>query len=165
MLYLSSRNTPINTPAPRLIDLVAQCGQETGFIFMTRVQGNRLDDVLYRMTNEERRELGRDLGLCISQRRRCIPNPSNHKVANPLGGPAYDPRFEGRKCGPFDSTKDSLNYIPYGGFGGMSPTMAALSPIREEARILLYPCRLASHRHVCPKGSIIRNYQLGARQI
>lgn len=91
-----------SVPAPKLVDFVMEEDGEAGFILMTRVPGERLDTVLYRMTLEERRQLGHDLGQCISEWR-CIPNNSQHQIANTTGGPVFDHRFEDKHCGPFDS--------------------------------------------------------------
>lgn len=74
-------------PAPKLVDFVMQekgeKDEEIGFILMTQAPGDRLDEVLYLMTSEERKQLGRDLGKCITQCRR-IPNTTSHQIANTL---------------------------------------------------------------------------------
>lgn len=97
-----------NVPAPRFIDFTMQ--DDIGFLLMTRVFGDRLDKVFYRVTNEERKELGRELGRCISQLRQ-IPNTSKYQIANTLGGPAYDHRFEDKHCVPFNSDGDFFDYL------------------------------------------------------
>lgn len=96
-------------PTPKLIDFVTQ--GETGFILMTRVPGDRLDTVLYRMTHEDRRELGRDIGRCIAQWRRITNNNPQYQIANTLGGPVYDHRFEERQCGPYNTNADFADYL------------------------------------------------------
>lgn len=106
-LLLVEKHT--NAPAPRLIDFLMN-GKETGFILMTQVPGDRLDEVLYRMTNEERKQLGRDLGRYITQWRR-IPNDSPYQVNNATNGPIYDNRLEDKQCGPFHSTTDFADYL------------------------------------------------------
>ena len=106
-LRMTKKHTTV--PAPRLIDSVMQ--DDTAFILMTLAWGDRLDWVMYRMTNEERKQLGRDLGACISQLRRIL-KPSPDQLANTLGGPAYDHRFlQDKPCGPFHSATEFFNYL------------------------------------------------------
>lgn len=62
------------------------------------------------MIGDERRQLGRDIGKCVSQWRR-IGNPSPYAIANTLGGPAYDHRFEETECEPFTSTEEFSDYL------------------------------------------------------
>lgn len=97
-------------PAPKSIDHVT-VEDGTGFILMTRIPGDQLDLVLFRMTNEERKALGRDLWACIKQLRRVPNTASKDLITNTYGGPAYDYRFDDRKCGPFNSTTDLANYL------------------------------------------------------
>lgn len=110
-LQLVEKHTK-DVPAPKLIDHVT-LPDGTGFILMTTVPGDRLDRVLFRMTYEERRALGRDLGSCITQLRR-IPNENNcskHLITNTYGGSAYDHRFEDHEAGPFDSPAALAMYL------------------------------------------------------
>lgn len=106
-LRLVEANTDI--PAPKFIDLALQ-DEKTGFLLMTRVHGDLLDDVFYRMTDEERKTLGKDLGKCITQLR-SIPNKSEHAVTNTLGGPAFDHRFEDKQCGPYAAVTEFHDYL------------------------------------------------------
>lgn len=69
-----------------------------------------MDQVIHRMTNDERKTLGKDLGNCISQRRH-IPNHSKYRIANTLGGPIYDHRFEEGYCGPFNLKADFIDFL------------------------------------------------------
>lgn len=107
-LRLVEANTDI--PAPEFIDLALQ-DESTGYLLMTRVYGDRLDRVFHRMTDEERKTLGKDLGKCITQLR-SIPNQSEHAVTNTLGGPArFDHRFENKQCGPYASVAEFYDYL------------------------------------------------------
>ncbi|KAK2797660.1 hypothetical protein FQN51_008354 [Onygenales sp. PD_10] len=113
-LRLVEKHTPI-IPAPRLIDFVVPVAEgndkrryygNCGYMLTTRARGARLDHAIYWMTHEDRKQLGVDLGKCISQWRH-IPNDNNSPstlITSTLGGPAYDHQFEDKQCGPFSST-------------------------------------------------------------
>ncbi|KAK2813407.1 hypothetical protein FQN50_000723 [Emmonsiellopsis sp. PD_5] len=111
-LRLVEKHTP-TIPAPQLIDFVVAKDDgnrkyygDGGYILMTRARGDRLDHAIYWMTREDRKQLGVDLGKCISQWRH-IPNDNNSPstlITSTLGGPAYDHQFEDKQCGPFSST-------------------------------------------------------------
>lgn len=58
-LLMIEKHSSIN--APRLIDSV-MVDETWGFIFMTRIFGDRLDRVDYRITHEECDQIGKDLG-------------------------------------------------------------------------------------------------------
>ena len=96
-------------PAARFVDLALQ-DEKTGFLLMTRVYGDRLEDVFYRVTDEARRALGKELGRCIFQLRK-IQNKSKYQVTNTLGGPTFDHRFEEKQCGPYRSNVEFFDYL------------------------------------------------------
>lgn len=100
--------------APRLIDFTIDSKDNTGYLLMTTVPGVPADGVLYRMTYEEREQLSRDLGKCISQYRK-IPNRSNYLICDTLGGPLTDHRTgTGEQIGPYNSKADFLNDLTDG---------------------------------------------------
>lgn len=84
-LQLAEKYTTIN--APRLINFTRVGG--TGYLLMTKVPGVPVDGVFWRMTYEERRQLAKDLGKCISQLRG-IPNKNKHVLCDTIGGPLVD---------------------------------------------------------------------------
>ena len=98
--------------APLLINFTRNEG--TGYLLMTKVPGAPLDIVFWRMTYEERRQLARDLGDCISQLR-CIPNKNNHIVCDTTGGPLTDHRLEPMESwGPYNSKPEFLDDLTAG---------------------------------------------------
>ncbi|KAK2841643.1 hypothetical protein FQN49_006054 [Arthroderma sp. PD_2] len=101
-LLLAEKHTSIN--APRLIDSV-MIDETSGFILMTRIFGDQLDNVFCLTTWEERKQIGKDLAKWIAEMRR-IPNKSNYLIANTLGGPISDHRFSGEGWGPFNAISD-----------------------------------------------------------
>ncbi|KAI1917439.1 hypothetical protein LOZ53_004722 [Ophidiomyces ophidiicola] len=101
-LLLVEKYTTIN--APRLIDSV-MIDEQSGFVLMTEIFGDRLEGVYYRTTYEERKQIGQDLAEWISQLRR-IPNKTNYLIADTLGEPLTDHRFGGKTWGPFNTVAD-----------------------------------------------------------
>ncbi|EGE03154.1 hypothetical protein TEQG_08620 [Trichophyton equinum CBS 127.97] len=99
--------TTIN--APRLIDSV-MIDATSGFIIMTRIFGDRLDNVYFLTTWEERTKIGEDLAKWIAEMRQ-IPNKSNYLIADTLGGPISDHRFSGESWGPFNTVSDFIDRL------------------------------------------------------
>ncbi|KAK2760389.1 hypothetical protein FQN54_002459 [Arachnomyces sp. PD_36] len=106
-LLMVEKHTSIN--APRLIDSV-MVDETWGFIFMTRIFGDRLDRVYYRTTHEELNQLGKDLAKWIAELRQ-IPNESKYLIANTLGNAISDHQFEHETWGPFNSVGDFNNHL------------------------------------------------------
>ncbi|KAF3892246.1 APH domain-containing protein [Trichophyton interdigitale] len=99
--------TTIN--APRLIDSV-MIDATSGFIIMTRIFGDRLDNVYFLTTWEERKKIGEDLAKWIAEMRQIL-NKSNYLIADTLGGPISDHRFSGESWGPFNTVSDFIDRL------------------------------------------------------
>ncbi|KAF3491839.1 uncharacterized protein GIQ15_01356 [Arthroderma uncinatum] len=99
-------------PAPRLIDFT-QDSDRTGFMLMTKVTGYPAEKTYYLMTYEEREQLTRDLGKCISQYRR-IKNHNESLICNTIGGPITDRRTDDIPYGPYMSKTAMLDDLTGG---------------------------------------------------
>lgn len=97
--------------ALQLVEKYAKDIPAPKFILMTRIPGDRLDLVLFRMTYEERKALGRELDDCVKKLRGIPNNASRHLITNSYGGPAYDYRLNDRECGPLDSAAELATYL------------------------------------------------------
>lgn len=104
-LDLLERHAP-SVPAPLLIDTFQGPDGRERFI-MTAVPGERLADVFYRMSYAERNKCADDLAEIVDRIRR-IPNTTEYRFANTLGGPITDHRATSTQCGPF-YTEDEFN--------------------------------------------------------
>ncbi|GBF65926.1 hypothetical protein TMEN_8644 [Trichophyton mentagrophytes] len=103
-LQIIEQHTSI--PAPLFIDTFEHQG--TVMLIMTRVRGEQLQEVFYRLSYPERTQLSADLRSAITQLR-AIPNTTPHRFANVLGGPLLDVRLpdsHDRARGPFDNEAD-----------------------------------------------------------
>ncbi|DAA74697.1 TPA_exp: Uncharacterized protein A8136_3013 [Trichophyton benhamiae CBS 112371] len=103
-LQIIEQHTSI--PAPLFIDTFEHQGKV--MLVMTRVRGQQLQEVFYRLSYPERTQLSADLHSAIKQLR-AIPNTTPHRFANVLGGPLLDVRLpdsHDRARGPFDNELD-----------------------------------------------------------
>lgn len=109
-LQIVEKHTTIN--APRLINFTQD--KENSYILMTKVQGVPMDTVFWRMTYEERQQVAKKLGECISQLRR-IPNKNKKALCDTEGGPLTDHRLEYMdRWGPYDSKIQFLDDLTSG---------------------------------------------------
>ncbi|EEP82714.1 predicted protein [Uncinocarpus reesii 1704] len=142
-LHLVEKYTSIN--APRLInatvvndtDLRINNHPVHNYLLMTRVPGDDLSDVFYRMTYEERAQFAKDLGKCISEYRQ-IPSShnTNHEICDTLGGAFRDNRMGGGLHGPFDSKIDFLNYLSPGRLAALRDELPLSALYRNNHRIV-----------------------------
>ncbi|PGH15016.1 hypothetical protein AJ79_02698 [Helicocarpus griseus UAMH5409] len=110
-LRVVEKSTNIN--APRLINFTKE--DKTGYLLMTKVPGVPLGSVIWRMTYEERRQLAKDLGKCISQLR-SIPNKNKNALCDTTGGPLTDHRLDEDldPWGPYNSKTEFLDEVTAG---------------------------------------------------
>ncbi|OAX84433.1 hypothetical protein ACJ72_01211 [Emergomyces africanus] len=106
-LRLIENHCSIN--APKLVDHVI-IDEFSGFVLMTQIDGYPLNQVMYRITYEEREQIGKDLAKWIHEFRQ-IPNKSKYLIAGASGGPICDHMYEGRTPGPFNSTTEFTDDI------------------------------------------------------
>ncbi|EEP76255.1 predicted protein [Uncinocarpus reesii 1704] len=114
-LLLVEKHTTI--PAPQLIDFTRD-KHGTGFLLMTTVPGIPAEKVYYLMTYEEREQLAKDLGKCVSQYRR-IKNCHRSLICDTTGGPITDNR---------------IGHIPYGPYATKTAFLDDLTEGLEELR-------------------------------
>ncbi|KAK2786296.1 hypothetical protein FQN52_007887 [Onygenales sp. PD_12] len=124
-LHLVEKYTTIN--APRLINFTRGSGtgekgegEGENYLLTTRPPGVPLHTVFWRMTYEERRQLGRDLAPYIRQLRQ-IPIPNKHSsnkspiptICDTTGGPLTDYRLDRAEApwGPYTSTTAFLDQL------------------------------------------------------
>lgn len=112
-LLLLEKSTTVQ--APRLIGFAKDEENNTGYLIMTLIPGVSADRVYYRMTYEERTQLAKDLGKCISEYRR-IQNPhKDYLICDTLGGPTYDHRTDtGTICGPYRTESEFTDFLTEG---------------------------------------------------
>ncbi|KAI1962405.1 hypothetical protein LOZ58_002746 [Ophidiomyces ophidiicola] len=109
-LRLIEKHTKI--PAPKFLDFVQE-KNGVGFLLMTTVPGIPAEKVIFRMTYEEREQLARDVGKCVSQYRR-IKNCNKNLICDTLGGPVTDHRTDDVPSGPYISKAAFLNELTEG---------------------------------------------------
>jgi aminoglycoside phosphotransferase (APT) family kinase protein len=81
---------------------------------MTGMPGDRVHDVLYRMSYAERDQLADDLSAVLDKMHR-IRNKTPYRFANVSGGPIFDRRAAGPGgCGPYNSEADLNAHLAKG---------------------------------------------------
>ncbi|EPE04000.1 serine threonine protein kinase [Ophiostoma piceae UAMH 11346] len=123
-LQLLERHAPL-VLAPRLVDVFQMTpayadyhGHQDKYkdwFVMTAMPGERVENVLYRMTYAERQRLADDLSATLDMMHK-IPNTSTFPFASVSGGPIVDRRLGGSLdgCGPY-SSEAGLNVQLVGG--------------------------------------------------
>lgn len=114
-LQLLEREAP-SVPAPRFIDTfqaTAADGGEEWFI-MTSLSGDRVMDVLYRMSYPELDQLAEDLRSVLGRMRK-IQNKTPYLIGNVSGGRIHDHRASAPGgCGPYNSEADFNAHLSKG---------------------------------------------------
>lgn len=104
-LRLLEKHAP-GVPAPLLVDTFHDSRGHERFV-MTSLPGERLADVFYCMSYEERDQCADNLA-CVVDSIRLIPNTTPHLFCNSRGGPITDHRATSTECGPFQ-TEDEFD--------------------------------------------------------
>lgn len=104
-LRLVERYTSI--PAPLWID---DFQDEHTTLIMTAMPGQTLENVFYRLSYPERKQLSKDLKGFLSQLKH-IPNKTSHRFSNSDGGPMIDHRFPSGVAGPFALIQEFNSFL------------------------------------------------------
>lgn len=91
-----------SVPAPLFVDLMPLVAEGKPWLIMTGMPGQRLDEVIHRMSYPERHQLVDDLATAMNVYRN-IPNKSNLLIASACGGRLQDPRVSSGGCGPYET--------------------------------------------------------------
>ncbi|KAL4787425.1 hypothetical protein BJX76DRAFT_345521 [Aspergillus varians] len=103
-LRLVEQHTSI--PAPLWVDDYEENGYTT--LIMTRIEGQTLYDIFYRLSYPEREQLAQDLKQAVHQLRG-IPNKTRYRFCNAMGGALVDHRAG--TCGPFTRESDFNQHL------------------------------------------------------
>lgn len=116
-LQLLEHHAP-SIPAPRLVDtfqMTPEFGDAHGlegryrdWFVMTALPGERVENVLYRMSYAERQRLADDLSTVFGLMHKIPPTNTSALFASALGGPIFDRRLGGgeKGCGPYSNEAD-----------------------------------------------------------
>lgn len=83
------------------------------WLIMTGMPGQRVDEVIHRMSYPERHQLADDLAAAMDACRN-IPNASAFLIASASGGRLQDPRASSNGCGPYHTEAEFNEQIARG---------------------------------------------------
>ncbi|TQV91892.1 serine/threonine protein kinase [Cordyceps javanica] len=102
-----------SVPSPLFVDLMPLVADGKPWLIMTGMPGQRLDEVIHKMSYPERHQLADDLAAAIKAYRN-VPNSSNFLIASASGGRLQDPRTSSSGCGPYQNESDFNKQITRG---------------------------------------------------
>lgn len=99
--------------APLFVDLLPLVPDGKPWLIMTRMPGQRVDEVIHRMSYAERHQLADDLAACTAEYRN-VPNISSLPIASASGGRIQDPRASSNGCGPYGTEAEFTEQVTRG---------------------------------------------------
>ncbi|KAJ6784054.1 hypothetical protein PWT90_00341 [Aphanocladium album] len=111
-LKLLEKHAP-TVPAPLFVDTMPLVADGKPWLIMTGMPGQRVDEVIHRMTYPERHQLADDLAHAMASFRN-IPNTSNFLIASASGSRLQDPRASTGGCGPYHTEAEFNRQIARG---------------------------------------------------